>query len=62
MATIRSFQVSEAGGAFTAVDAPLRAPGRGEVRLIVEAVGVCHSDRYFVNGAYPKLTVPRRLR
>jgi alcohol dehydrogenase len=53
MSAVRSFQVTEPGGAFTVVDAPLREPGRGEARLIVEAVGICHSDYYFVNGAYP---------
>lgn len=53
MSVVRSYQATEPGGTFTAVDAPLREPGRGEVRLIVEAVGICASDHYFVNGAYP---------
>ena len=53
MSTIRSAQVTEAGAAFSFIERPLRDPGRGEVRLTVEAVGVCHSDYYFVNGAYP---------
>ena len=53
MSVVRSYQVTEPGGTFTAADAPLREPGRGEVRLIVEAVGICASDHYFVNGAYP---------
>jgi alcohol dehydrogenase len=53
MPTVRSAQVAEPGGAFSVVDAPLRQPGRGEARVIVEAVGICHSDYYFVNGAYP---------
>jgi alcohol dehydrogenase len=53
MATILSFQVNEPGGAFTAASVALIEPGHGEVRLTVEAVSICHSDYYFVNGAYP---------
>lgn len=53
MSTIRSAQIAEAGGAFGLVTGQTPEPGRGEVRLAVEAVGVCHTDHYFVNGGYP---------
>ncbi|MEV5494946.1 alcohol dehydrogenase [Nonomuraea fuscirosea] len=53
MTKIRSAQVTEVGGGFDFVDVDLPEPGRGEVRVTVEAVGVCHTDHYFVNGGYP---------
>ncbi|MQM26907.1 alcohol dehydrogenase [Glycomyces albidus] len=53
MSTIRSAQVAEVGGSFDVVAGESAEPGRGEVRLTVEAVGVCHTDHYFINGGYP---------
>ncbi|MEV0831247.1 alcohol dehydrogenase [Nonomuraea rubra] len=53
MSTIRSAQVTAPGGAFRFADTMLPEPGRGEVRVTVEAVGVCHTDHYFVHGGYP---------
>ena len=38
---------------------PLPQPGAGEVRLRVEACGVCHSDALLLGGRYPGLTYPR---
>jgi D-arabinose 1-dehydrogenase-like Zn-dependent alcohol dehydrogenase len=34
-------------------------PGAGEVRVHVEACGICHSDALTVNNAWPGLTFPR---
>lgn len=53
MTTIRLAEVAEAGGPFKIVTSEPPEPGRGEVRVAVDAVGVCHSDYYFVNGGYP---------
>jgi propanol-preferring alcohol dehydrogenase len=41
-----TYRAIEAGadGAFTLVERPLTDPGPGQVRLAVEACGVCHSD------------------
>ena len=50
MATFRSVQVAEAGGAFNLVDRPEADPGPGQVRIAVEACGICHSDAEFVAG------------
>lgn len=36
--------LNTAPGQLTLVERPLRAPGRGQVRIRVEACGVCHSD------------------
>lgn len=54
----RSAQVSEAGGSFTLVDTEPAAPGRGQVRVAVEACGVCHSDAAFIDGAFPGVRFP----
>jgi alcohol dehydrogenase len=53
MSSYRSAQVAAAGGPFTIVETDMREPGRGQVRLTVEACGVCRSDSYFVNGGFP---------
>jgi alcohol dehydrogenase len=53
MSSIRSAQVTEAGGRFDVVTREAAEPGRGQVRVTVEAVGVCHTDHYFINGGYP---------
>ncbi len=53
MTAIRTAQVAEPGGPFKIVPGEPSEADRGRVRLTVEAVGVCHSDAYFVNGAYP---------
>jgi alcohol dehydrogenase len=53
MGTFRSAQVATAGGPFSIVDGDLPDPGRGQVRLQVEACGVCRSDSYFVNAGLP---------
>lgn len=51
-------QVSEPGK-FKLVELPVRDPGPGQVRLRVEACGVCHSDVATVEGQFPGLTLPR---
>ena len=53
MSTTRSALVTEPGGAFSIVERELPEPGRGQVRLVVEACGVCRSDAAFVNAAFP---------
>lgn len=40
-------------------DVALRDPGPGEVRIKVEACGVCHSDALTVTGAWPGISFPR---
>lgn len=40
-------------------DVPLPEPGIGEVRIKVEACGVCHSDAVTVYNAWPGLSLPR---
>lgn len=58
MATFRSVQVAEPGGPLTIVDREVREPGPGQVRVAVEACGVCHTDSQFVAGYLPGLSFP----
>ena len=59
MATMRAMQIARAGGPFEAVQRPIPAPARREVRVRVEACGVCHSDVFVKAGQFPGLTLPR---
>jgi D-arabinose 1-dehydrogenase-like Zn-dependent alcohol dehydrogenase len=52
-------QVSKAGGAFEAVERAIPEVGPRQVRIKVEACGVCHSDALVKTGAYPGLKLPR---
>ncbi|CAA9552291.1 MAG: Alcohol dehydrogenase [uncultured Thermomicrobiales bacterium] len=58
MPTIRSVQVAEPGGPFSIVERDLPEPGRGHVRVTVEACGVCRSDAAFINAAFPNVPFP----
>jgi alcohol dehydrogenase len=54
--TYRAVQVAEPGAPLTGVDVPVREPGSGQVRVKVQACGICHTDSDFVNGSQPGLT------
>jgi D-arabinose 1-dehydrogenase-like Zn-dependent alcohol dehydrogenase len=58
MATMKAMQVSHAGGPFELVERPLPEPGPHEVRIRVEACGVCHSDASAKNGGFPGQIYP----
>jgi D-arabinose 1-dehydrogenase-like Zn-dependent alcohol dehydrogenase len=49
----RAVQVSGPGAGLELVERELREPGRGEVRVRVEACGVCHSDAITIEGGMP---------
>ncbi len=57
--TIRAVEVPAPGEPFELVERPLPDPGRGEVRVGVEACGVCHSDANTLDGTYPGISYPR---
>jgi D-arabinose 1-dehydrogenase-like Zn-dependent alcohol dehydrogenase len=59
MAKMRAVQVAQAGGALERVEREMPEPARGEVRIRVEACGVCHSDSLTVEGQWPGLSFPR---
>jgi D-arabinose 1-dehydrogenase-like Zn-dependent alcohol dehydrogenase len=52
-------QVNKPGGAFEAVERPTPQPGRGQVRIKVEACGICHSDVLTKEGYWPGIQYPR---
>jgi D-arabinose 1-dehydrogenase-like Zn-dependent alcohol dehydrogenase len=52
-------QVSKPGGDFEIVERPVPEPGRTQVRIKVEACGICHSDVLTKEGLFPGLQYPR---
>jgi alcohol dehydrogenase, propanol-preferring len=56
---MRAVQVSRPNGPFELTEREIPEPGPGQVRIQVEACGVCHSDALVKGGAYPGLTLPR---
>ncbi len=52
-------QISKAGGDFEIVEREIPEPGAGQVRIKVQACGVCHSDVLTKEGAWPGITYPR---
>jgi propanol-preferring alcohol dehydrogenase len=59
MPSMRAVQVAKPGGVFELVDRQIPAPGPQQVRIKVEACGICHSDQLVQSGAYPGLQLPR---
>ena len=59
MPTMKAVQVSAPDGPFQVVEREIPAPGPGQVRVKVEACGVCHSDAFVKTGAFPGLALPR---
>jgi D-arabinose 1-dehydrogenase-like Zn-dependent alcohol dehydrogenase len=57
--TGRAVQVSAAGGAFELVEKVFPEPGPGQVRIRVQACGVCHSDAMTKFGLFPGIAYPR---
>jgi D-arabinose 1-dehydrogenase-like Zn-dependent alcohol dehydrogenase len=58
MRTMRAVQVAHKGGPFQLVERPMPEPGSGEVRIKVEACGVCHSDSIAKDGLFPTVPYP----
>lgn len=52
-------QIGKPHGDWELVERDIPEPGPGEVRIKVEACGVCHSDMLVKEGAWPGLTYPR---
>ncbi|HEX4427456.1 MAG TPA: alcohol dehydrogenase catalytic domain-containing protein, partial [Terriglobales bacterium] len=59
MPSMKVAQISKAGGNFEVVERPIPEPGRMQVRIKVEACGVCHSDAIVKQGHWPGLEYPR---
>jgi D-arabinose 1-dehydrogenase-like Zn-dependent alcohol dehydrogenase len=52
-------QISKPGGDFELVERDIPEPGTGQVRVKVEACGICHSDALVKEGLWPGLQYPR---
>ena len=59
MPKMKAVQVSKANGPFEVVERDIPEPGPGQVRIKVEACGICHSDAFVKAGAFPGLQFPR---
>ena len=59
MPTMKAIQVSTPNGAFELVEREIPSPESGQVRVKVEACGVCHSDMFVKSGGFPGMTMPR---
>jgi D-arabinose 1-dehydrogenase-like Zn-dependent alcohol dehydrogenase len=59
MAKMRAMVVSKAGGKFEKIERDIPSPGPREVRIRVEACGMCHSDVFVKSGQFPGLKLPR---
>jgi alcohol dehydrogenase, propanol-preferring len=59
MPTMRAIQVSRPGGPFELVEKPIPTPGPGEIRIKIQACGVCHSDLIVKEGLFPGIQYPR---
>ena len=59
MARMKAVQVSKPHGDFELVERDIPEPGRGQVRVKVQACGICHSDVLVKDGLFPGLQYPR---
>lgn len=58
MSTHRVARVAVSGGPLEIVEREVPEPGPRQVRIAVEACGVCHSDALFVNAQVPGIRFP----
>jgi D-arabinose 1-dehydrogenase-like Zn-dependent alcohol dehydrogenase len=59
VATMKTAQVPGPGAEFEIVQRQIPAPGPGQVRIKVQACGVCHSDAFTKDGSWPGIQYPR---
>ena len=59
MPKMKVAQVPKAGADFEIVEREIPQPGPGQVRIRVQACGVCHSDMLTKEGAWPGIVYPR---
>src|SRR5262249_13525973 len=56
---MQTAQISKPGGDWELVECNIPEPGPGQVRVKVEACGICHSDVLVKEGLWPGLQYPR---
>ena len=59
MSKMRAVQVARPGGPFEIVEREIPQPGAGQVRVKVQACGICHSDSLVKEGHWPGIQYPR---
>jgi D-arabinose 1-dehydrogenase-like Zn-dependent alcohol dehydrogenase len=59
VASMKVAQIPKPGGDFQIVEREIAEPRAGEVRIKVQACGVCHSDLFTKEGAWPGIQYPR---
>ena len=59
MPKMRAAQVSQPKGPFELVEREIPQPSAGQVRIKVQACGVCHSDSVAKEGLLPNIQYPR---
>jgi len=59
MAKMRVVQVTQPKGPLELVEREIPQPGRGSVRIRVQACGICHSDSLTKEGHWPGIAYPR---
>ncbi len=59
MSRMKAVQVTKPGGDFELVERNIPEPGRSQVRIKVEACGICHSDALVKEGHWPGIQYPR---
>src|SRR5437588_8040955 len=59
MAKMKAVQVPKAGADFEIVEREIPQPGAGQVRIRVQACGICHSDVVTKEGLFPGISYPR---
>src|SRR5437773_4500614 len=59
IAPMKVAQIPKAGADFEIVEREIPKPGAGQVRIKVQACGVCHSDLFTKEGLWPGIQYPR---
>ena len=59
MSKMKVAQVGKPGGDWQLVERDIPEPGAGQVRVKIEACGICHSDVLIKEGIWPGLQYPR---
>ena len=59
MMKMKAAQISKANGEWELVERDIPDPGPGQVRVKIDACGICHSDALVKEGLWPGLQYPR---
>jgi D-arabinose 1-dehydrogenase-like Zn-dependent alcohol dehydrogenase len=59
MTTMRVAQITRPGGPFEIVERQIPEPAVGQVRIKIQACGICHSDSLAKEGQWPGIQYPR---